>query len=162
MAERSEERTRDRSAVVDRLTDGPETDRDRTAGTESRGRLGRLQATVGWPFSLRGFVLAVVLTTVGAFLAGTVVPVFGSIAALLGIFAVAFGFGALGGRRRYLELGIAGAAAAALGTLVEFLVVALVGDGQLLAVFGAGSGFLAAVLGHYFGRDLRRGMTRDV
>lgn len=113
-------------------------------------------------FSLRSFVLAFVATLLGAIAAGTIVPVFGSVAALGGIVAVAFAFGVLGSRRRYVELGLAGATTGALGTLVEFLVLAMVAEGQLVVVAGAGGGLAAALVGHYFGRDLRAGLTRDV
>ena len=164
MAERTEERTRERSTGVDldALSELDEGDRYGDAPTEAGGRLDRLRERLGSLFSLRSFLFGLITTVVGAVAFGLVIPFFGSVAALGGVFAVAFAFGALGGRRRYLELGLAGAATAAIGTLTEFLVVTLVGGSQLLVVFGAGSGLLAALAGHYFGRDLRSGMTREV
>ncbi|WP_135662513.1 hypothetical protein [Halorhabdus rudnickae] len=171
MVERSEEQTRERSVGVDAdavdvdLAERAEVDGDtpdRGVGGESTGRLGRLRRRFGSIFSVRSFLLSLLTTVVGAITFGFVIPFFGSLAALGGVFAVAFAFGALGSRRRYLEVGLAGAVTAALGTLTEFLVVTLVGESQLLVVFGAGSGLLAALAGHYFGRDLRSGMTRNV
>ena len=164
MAERSQERTRNRSSGVDidALTGSDEPDSDRTAESPSSGRLARLKQRAGSLFSLRWFLVALLTTVLGAVLAGIVIPFFSSLAALGGIFAVGFAFGIFSSRRRYLELGIAGSATAAVGTFTEFLVVALAGQSQLLAVFGVGSGLLAALLGHYLGRDLRSGMTRDI
>jgi len=46
--------------------------------------------------------------------------------------------------------------------LLGNVVLALVGAGAPLVTVGIGGGVLAAVLGHYFGRDLRVGLTREV
>lgn len=138
------------------------------AESESQGLFGRLRSALSRRsilprvFSPRTFLLAVTATTASAVVAGLVIPFFGSLAALGGIFAAGFGFGLLGDRRRYLEVGLAGGATAALGAITEFLVISLVGSGGLLAMVGAGSGVLAALLGHYFGRDLRDGFTREI
>jgi hypothetical protein len=90
------------------------------------------------------------------------VPFLGGILGLLGIFAAGFLLGTLG-RRGYLELLVAGAATAGVGLLLDQFVLSIVADLALpLAAVGATAGALAAVLGHYFGRDLRDGVTRSL
>jgi len=190
MAERSEEQLHDDDVVIDddiedvldasrRAGNGDSsiagTNRSGVDGTtdrQQRGLLGRLRGRIALPsiggslfekfFSPRTFLIALLASVAGAFIAGLVIPFFGSLAALGGIFAVAFVFGLISDRRRYLEVGLAGGTTAVLGMLMEFLVLTVVGSGQLLAVIGAGSGLAVAVLGHYFGRDLRSGLSREI
>ena len=84
--------------------------------------------------------------------------------------AVAFAAGLVGSRSRYLEVGLAGAVAAGaaflLGTLTSvFAPIAgrvLADYGVAIVGVGTGAGLLVALAGHYFGRDLRDGLTRDV
>ncbi|MFB6202832.1 MAG: hypothetical protein ABEI98_12595 [Halorhabdus sp.] len=162
MAEQTEERPRERSTTgdVDTFRDGA--DRERPGEATPTGRLTRLRRTARSVFSVRSFLLSTVATVVGAVAVGAAIPFFGSLAALGGVFAAAFVVGLVGDRRRYLEVGAAGALTAVLGTLTEFFAVALLANGQLLAAVGAASGLLAALLGHYFGRDMRSGLTRDI
>lgn len=188
MADRSDEQLRNRvgneDAVLDDFIDqqssvpSETTDASDATGVDDRrdveqsGRLSRLRSRVGRSglagpvlrrvFSLRTFLLALVASIAGAVISSFVIPFFGSLAALAGIFAVGFTFGLLGDRRRYLEVGLAGGATAALGMLTEFLVLTIAGSGETLAVIGAGSGFIAALLGHYAGRDLRAGLRRKL
>lgn len=193
MAERSDQRTRERSSVdtedLEELLDtGPGVD---DAGVTSRrdeptqevetgsssglgGRLrsivgrsvsrplGSVRSRLGQLFSVRTFGTALVASIVAAIGFGFVIPFVDTLGALAGIFAVGLGFGLVGERRQYLEVGLAGAATAALGAVTEFLVVALAGRGDLVVLFGVGSGLLAALIGHYVGRDLRDGLTRKV
>lgn len=143
-------------------------DREPGDQREARGRDRRgLRSRLGGVFSPRGFLLAFVLT-LGGFLLGSAVPLVGAVPflgsalGLLGIFAAGFLLGTLG-RRGYLELLLAGAATAGVALLLDQFVLSIVADLALpLAAVGGTAGALAAVIGHYFGRDLRDGLTRSV
>jgi hypothetical protein len=112
-------------------------------------------------FTMRGLGLSLVVSIV-AFVAASLVVPLGGIAGLVGIFVAAFALG-LVGRGHYLELAVAGAGTAAAGTLLSQLFIAAVADLTVpLAAVGGTAGLLAAVLGCYFGRDLRDGLTRGV
>lgn len=133
------------------------------------GLLSRLTPSVGRPSgpdvpSARSFVFAFV-AVIGGLLAGSAVPLIGSITGVLGIVAGAFALGLASGKRRYFPVAVAGAAAAVLSVMTgSFTRIALISDMGLtsFAAIGATTGILAAVLGHYLGRDLRTGLTRDV
>lgn len=172
MAERTDQRTRSADSTSERLDDGGlgtgvETDlgESATETTTSRSLTGRvrnrLTAPVSGLFSPRAFLYLFVVTFVASLLAGLVLPL-GGAAGLLGIAAAAFGAGLVGDRRRYLELALAGGFTAGLGALLNNLVLTAFGLGVPLIVVGVGAGTLAGVAGHYFGRDLRDGLTRDI
>jgi hypothetical protein len=118
--------------------------------------------SLGLPrFTLRGFGLSLVVC-VGAFLAAGVVVPLGGVAGLVGVFGASFLLGLLG-RGRYLELAVAGAGTAAVGALLDQLLLATVANvAAPLTLVGGTAGLLAAVLGCYFGRDLRAGVTRSI
>jgi len=177
MAERSDQRTR---SVEDNRMDGSELDEspldesfgaDVEAGPDDRhaaeaasttGRLrDRLRPSVGGFFSVRTFLTLFVLTAAAMLFAGAVLPL-GGIGGLFGIAAGAFGAGVLSDRRRYLESALAGAGSAGLGWLLGNLMITALGFGIPIVAVGAGAGALVAVAGHYFGRDLRDGLTRDI
>ncbi len=81
----------------------------------------------------------------------------------LGVFVGAFTVGLVSGRRRYGESAVAGGLVGALGVLVGNLTLATVTGSMLtLTGIGAAAGVLLAVLGVYFGRDLRVGLTQDL
>lgn len=149
------------SAAVDR----PESTRESSSG----GRLRSALSGVGPSFSVRSFLVVFAAALAGV-IAGGSVPIVGSIGRFLGLFAVAFVAGAVGSRSRYLEVGVAGALAAGvtflLGTLTSVfapVAVRVLADyGVAIAGVGTGAGLLVALAGHYFGRDLRDGLTRDV
>lgn len=165
---------------VDALTGdvGGDASADRTAGaggSESTtdagpGLLSRLTPSFGRPElapslpSLRSFLLALVLV-VGGMLVGSAVPFIGSVTGLVGLFAGAFLLGVGSGKRRYLPVAVAGGAAAVGATAMQgVLTLAFIQSVGVAptAALGATTGVLVAVLGHYFGRDLRAGLTRDV
>lgn len=154
----------DSEVVGDDLADDVEAERS-SAGND--GRLDGLRRRVGGVFSPRRFVVSFVLTLGAFLLAGAVpllgsVPVLGSLAGLLGVFAAGFLLGAIG-RGGYVELLVAGAATAGVGLLLDQLVLSFVGGFVVpVAAVGAAAGGVAAVLGHYFGRDLRSGLTRSL
>ena len=137
--------------------------------TSSSGRIRTGLSGVGPSFSLRSFLVVLVASLVGV-LAGGSIPIVGSIGRFLGLFAVAFGVGVVGSRSRYLEVGLAGAVASGvaflLGTLTSIfapVAVRILADyGVAIVGVGTGAGLLVALVGHYFGRDLRDGVTREV
>lgn len=141
-----------------------ERDRESKSGSGSERSTGGFRSRLPSPsgiFSPRGFLVALVLT-VGGFLVGGMVPLVGGLTGLLGIFAAGFVLGLLG-RRRYLELALAGAMTGGVGFLLGRLVLSVVAGFALpLTAVGATVGLFAAILGHYFGRDLNDGLTRDV
>ena len=156
----------------------PAAGRDSAPQTDERGRSdpavgrGRRLPSLSRPrlgFSPRSFLAVLLLSVVAMFL-GSAIPIVGVVGQFVGLFAAAFAVGLAGSRRRYLEVGLAGALAAALGfvalpltsVLFPFAVRVLSEYGVAIAGVGAGAGLLASLLGHYFGRDLRDGLTRDV
>jgi hypothetical protein len=139
--------------------------------TGLRGRLHGL-------FSLRTFLLAVVLSTAGVLVGGVAggvlpIPLLGTAGRLLGLFVAAFVLGLVVADRRYVEAGLAGAVTAAVSFLLAALGAAFTGFfpvaadmlsryGPTVAGVGAGTGLLVALVGYYFGRDLRNGLTREI
>lgn len=163
MAERTEERTRGRD-VEDLLAEvnGEDAtpDEERTP-TRDSGTWGTLRERADGLFSVRAFLLALVLTTIGVVLGGFV-PLFGVVLRFVGVFGAAFSFGLVSERRRYLEAGLAGALVPAVGTLLDYFALTVAGVGLPVIAIAAGVGLLAGVVGHYFGRDLRDGLTREL
>jgi hypothetical protein len=153
MSERTTERTR-------------ETDSDEE--TSESGALGREDtstaesaASDGTVFSVRALVVAFVAIGAGM-TAGSLVPVI-PYTALLGIPLGTFVHGLLDSQRRYIETAVAGGVSAG-AAIVASLVPQLLGglNGTRLFAIAAGIGLVLALAGHYFGRDLRSGLTRDL
>lgn len=179
MAERTEERTRDREprtdVDVEDLLDGIDDagrSRESSAGADGRsGRSERRGLRAGLRerrrrlFSPRVFLGVLVLALAGGLLGGTV-PLVGGFAGLVGVFGAAFVAGLASSGKHYLETGLAGATVAGVILLVTRLdivfLTALRDVVPELGVIGAGAGALAALVGHYFGRDLRDGLTADL
>ncbi|MFD1585716.1 hypothetical protein ACFR9U_01875 [Halorientalis brevis] len=182
MAERTDQRDRSVDDSADLLDDagvradvdpGPDVDRgpgpDEPAAAASEATItSRLRESLASPFSglfsVRVFLFVLGLVLVAMVAAGSVVPIpfLGGLAGFVGIATVGFGVGLADARPRYLELLLAGAIAAGLGTLLDHLILAAFGLGLPLVVLGVGAGSLAGLVGHYFGRDLRDGLTRDL
>jgi hypothetical protein len=150
----------DREATVTREADESHatretaTDRDR-----ERGLRGRVRSRAAALFSVRTFLLALALATV-AVVAGNAVPLVGAVGGVLGVAGAGFVLG-VAGVRAYPEVAAAGLLSVGAATLLDFLLVAFVAGSAVVAV-GAGAGTMAAVVGHYLGRDLRAGFTRDL
>lgn len=114
-------------------------------------------------FSPRFFLVALALAAAGLLVGRTVVPLFGGLGGLVGVVAAGALAGLRGGTARYLETGVAGAAAAGAGTLLDYLLLSVAGGiGVPIAAVGLGAGFVAAVLGYYLARDLRAGLTAEL
>ena len=137
--------------------------------TAASGDGGRLGASGRW-FSAKAFALSLVAVAVGVFVGGAIPLIGGTIGSAGGVFLAAFLIGLALSARRYVETGIAGGAAGALVAVTNVLGVGFLPIGidyiqqwglPLLAV-GGGLGLVVALLGHYFGRDLRAGLTADV
>ncbi|MGM0605722.1 MAG: hypothetical protein ACQETB_08635 [Halobacteriota archaeon] len=141
---------------------------DPTDSERTRESISRIGVDGRW-FSAKAFVLSAVLIAVGAFLGGSI-PLVGAIGRFIGIFGAAFVIGVLVRHRRYLEVGASGAivltGSFALGLLsVGVLPVGvdiLQQYGVAVAGVGAVAGGAIAAVGHYFGRDLREGLTKTI
>ena len=138
-------------------------------GAESAGGPGRVGASGRW-FSGKAFGLALVTVAVGVFVGGLIPLIGGTIGTAGGVFLAAFLLGLVLSTRRYVETGIAGGAAGAASAVTSVLGVGFLPIGidylsqwglPLVAV-GGGVGLALALLGHYFGRDLRAGLSQDI
>jgi hypothetical protein len=93
------------------------------------------------------------------------VPLLGFVGGPVGVFAGAFVLGLVSGTPRYVELALAGALISGVGAfqgaLFRIAVFSDVGFAPVFALAG-GVGLLVAALGHYFGRDLRNGLTASI
>lgn len=149
-------------------------EREESSETSSGGRFSRFVPSVRL-FSPRDFAVALLLSFVGVVAGGMFggvipLPLVGSVGGLVGLFVVAFAIGLVRSRRQYLEVGVAGALAATATFLLSTLssaflpvgVSVLQDYGVTIAGVGVGAGLLVALVGHYFGRDLRAGLTKDV
>ncbi|MDZ7747212.1 MAG: hypothetical protein U5K28_12230 [Halobacteriales archaeon] len=130
---------------------------------ESPGRLARLKRRLTPSMSGRSLLLAVAVTIAASALVGMIPLVPGSIATLVGLAVGGFLLGIVRSTASYLEMAIAGGAAAALSLVSNLLLFSAAGNaGLVVAGGGILAGVLAGVLGHYFGRDLRDGLTRSL
>ncbi|MFB6298318.1 MAG: hypothetical protein ABEH56_07335 [Salinirussus sp.] len=144
---------------IDRIT---ERDRDGDGDAGRTGLIrGRFRSVLGRVLSLRGMVVAVVLSALGVILLGGILP-FGTVGDLLGVSAGAFLYGLLGRRGRYVETAAAGGVVAGGATLLDTFVLTLFGVGVPVVGLGISGGVLTALLGHFLGRDLRDGLTREL
>ncbi|MFB6080503.1 MAG: hypothetical protein ABEJ81_05860 [Haloferacaceae archaeon] len=150
---------RGRTRTVER-EDGERSRRGGDAGSS-----GLLRVPSPTVVTARGMALAFALALAGVVVGG-MVPLVGAVGRFVGLFLAAFALGLAGSRRRYVESGIAGALAAGLGALLGTLATpffpAVARYGVAIAGVGAGLGLVVSVAGHYFGRDLRAGLTRDL
>ena len=129
--------------------------------TESRGRLTSLRARLGDALSVGGVGVALVFVILGM-VVFSLIPFIGMVGTFLGVGAGAFVYGLLSGQPRYLEATLAGATAAGGSVLLSYLFAVFLGSGTTMLLIGLLGGALSATAGHYFGRDLRDGLTRDI
>jgi hypothetical protein len=102
-----------------------------------------------------------VLAVVGAVLF-SFVPFLSVAGTVLGIAAGGFAYGLGSETRRYVEMALAGGVTGGAATLLSNLIVALVASGATLVALSIIASAIAGVVGHYFGRDLRAGLTADL
>lgn len=159
MSERDTQLSRDVSVDVDT---GLDTSDEQGTQEESGGRIRSfLDRTVGSVVSKGGLLVSLVLTVLGVIVFGAI-PLLGFVGQLLGIFAAGFLYGAVTDSRRYTELALAGALVGGGSALLGNLVLSIIGAGLPLVALGLLGGVATATTGHYFGRDLRDGLTRDI
>ncbi|WP_018256432.1 hypothetical protein [Halomicrobium katesii] len=111
-------------------------------------------------FSVTSFALQLVGALVGTFVVGGALPL-GPLSGVVGVLAVLFVLGVVSTDARYAEAGAAGALVGVLTTVLGSITLSVV-SGGLVPVAGGVAGGLAALVGHYAGRDLRDGLTRDL
>lgn len=138
-------------------SDGPAPQSDQRSST----RLGRLRSRATPEFSLPTFLVGTILSLVGIFLLGSL-PIIGTVGGLLGVFTALFLVGVASSRSRYLESVLAGALAGGGSVVLGNLLFGLLSMNPLLLLGWLVGGGLVGGLGHYFGRDLRDGLTRDI
>jgi hypothetical protein len=141
----------------------PSTQPEQEQKTESRRS--RMADKAGDLFSPRKFAIALVLIAAGLFLTGSVVPILPAFpgAGFIGVFVAAFALGAINSERSYLETGVAGAVVSGVSMFTKYLAFSLVGGlGIKLPLIGGAIGAVVALIGYYFGRDLRKGVTEDI
>jgi hypothetical protein len=119
----------------------------------------RLEKYLG--FSTPNFLIALLVSIVGLILVGGI-PLLGILGNFLGIAAGTFLFGTVSSKGRYLESGLAGGITGAGAVVLSYLFLSLMGTGSFMLLFGLVGGGASGLLGHYFGRDLRDGLTREL
>lgn len=141
--------------------DGPSTQSE----PETESRRSRIANSASQIFSPRRFLVSLVLIAVGLFIT-SLIPIISSIPAtgLIGVFAAAFLLGALNDEQWYPEIGVASAVASGVSVFSSNLLVITVANryGIGIVVAGVVASVIVALLGHYFGRDLRGGMTKEI
>jgi len=159
----------DSGAVAGDASDAGNVTRSGGGESGSGGGDGRIGMDGKW-FSAKAFALALVTVAIGVFVGGLIPLIGGTIGTAGGVFIAAFLLGLVFSAGKYVETGIAGAAAGAASAVTSVLGIGFLPIGidylsqwglPLLAV-GGGAGLLLALLGHYFGRDLRAGLTEDI
>jgi len=144
-------------------TGGTEPAESETTSTDSRSRLrtaaGRLSPTAH--VSPRAILALALALGVGLFVGGSVLPIAGHV---LGLLAVAFVVGLVTAKRRYFEVGVAGGTVGAIGAFFGYAITAVLvgGSGSRALAVGTAASVLVVLVGYYFGRDLRAGLTRKI
>ena len=142
-----------------------EVDTESTPTASDDGDSGRLAGLL----SLKALLVSLVAVAIGVGVGGAI-PIVGGITSLAGVAAATFVLGILAGESRYLETGLAGGVvvganfalslltSAALPIGIDFFQQYGLAFGGVGVAVGAGLG----LVGHYFGRDLRDGLTREI
>jgi len=151
---------------TDELTETvEEVDTDIPSSADDDDSSGRL----GGRFSAKALLVSLLAVAVGVGVGGAI-PLVGGITSLAGVAAATFVLGILAGESRYLETGLAGGVvvganfalslltSAALPIGIDFFQQYGLAFGGVGVVVGVGLG----LAGHYFGRDLRDGLTREI
>lgn len=152
------------TSLDDSVTEfGVETERERSADeqAEDSGDAGVVRSQLGKVATTRSLGTALGLSVVGIVALGFV-PVLSVANTILGIAAAGFAYGLGSEQRRYVEMALAGAVTGGATTLLGNLAVAVLASGATLLGLALLAGGVAGVLGHYFGQDLRAGLTADL
>jgi hypothetical protein len=167
MAERTTEQAEE-SDMGDDAGVESDTDMDLGLSTTGNGISGSDTGTdttetddAGGYFSLRALIVSVVAIGGGMTLGGLIplIPYTG----LTGIPLGAFLHGLLDRRNRYVETAIAGGSLSGIAITASLLPQLVAGlNGLRLFAVSAAIGLVVAVLGHYFGRDLRAGLSKEL
>ena len=162
MAQRDRQTEREADVDLDAGVDPPhETARDRASEASRGDRVRtRIKAGAGTVFSARAFAISLVLMLAGVVFLGRFLPL-GLIGDLFSLLVAGFLYGLVSPAGRYAELGVAGAAVGGGSALFGNFVLSML-PGLSLVVVGVIGGGLSGLFGHYFGRDLRDGLTREV
>lgn len=150
----------EREASLEPGVEGPGTAGDvaGVARTDS-DEPGRLRGWLGSLFSARWFGTAAIASGVGILAAGAIpLPFTG----YLGVLLAGGLIGLVSGDRHYLESAVAGGLLAGAGTVVDVLGLVLVGVGLPIVAVATILGAVCGLVGHYGGRDLRDGLTREI
>lgn len=134
--------------------------RSSETATASTSRLGGLRRRAGRVFSTKPFAVQLVAALAGVFVVGDLVPVL-PLAGFLGLFLTTALVGVLSDQPRFVEAATAGGASGALALFLGSMSLSVFTGGLLPAV-GAAVGASLALAGHYVGRDVRDGLTRDL
>ena len=168
MADRERTKTRDTDELLAEIESTDATSDTATDAEESRQRASRatdrdptLRERAGDLFSPRVFLAALALTAVGVVLGGFV-PLVGGLLGFVGVFLAAFVLGVASDRHHYPETGAASAVVASGWSVLGNFTLVAVGHGLPLIAASGGVGLVCGLLGHYFGRDLRDGLTREI
>jgi hypothetical protein len=165
MPDRSDQKTVERDSFAETLEEdfGDDDTGSAASADEDEGPLASRLPSVESVFSPRVVLLRGAVLLGGAIAAGFVPLVGGILAVALGVFGAAFLLGAASDESRYLETATAGAALGGLLALARSFSVAIASGGTTrLAAVGLGVGVVASLLGLYFGRDLRKGLTQEI
>jgi hypothetical protein len=170
MAERDTQLDREVDTDVDVDLDGldddfgveiPETAVDETETEQHRGLGERARSRAGSALGTRDLAVSAVVALVGVLFLGGLFP-FGLVGNLIGLLVAAFLYGTVASESKYVPMGLAGGAVGGGAAVLGNLTLTLLGPGIPLAAVGAVGGLFAGVVGHYFGRDLRDGLTREI
>ncbi|MCO8242903.1 MULTISPECIES: hypothetical protein [unclassified Haladaptatus] len=131
-----------------------------TEATSSESYTTRAKKRAGNLFSVRYFGLATLLLGVAMFFGG-VIPILGSVAGLVAVFAVSFVLGAVTSDSKIVETAVAGGIAGGVVFALKNIVALSVAGFPIFAI-GLVAGLVAGGLGAYFGGDLRDGLTKDL
>jgi len=161
MAERTAERTRESDADAEPADSTAPDVTETSVGSVTDEATETAEESAGSYFSVRALVVAFVAIGGGMTL-GSLIPMI-PFTAFAGIPVGAFLHGLLDRERRYVETAVAGGLLAGLAVLSSLLPQVLAGlNGARLFAIAASVGLVLGLLGHYFGRDLRNGLTRDL
>ncbi len=132
------------------------------AGPTTEAETGRVRSRLGSLVDGKAVGAASVLSILGIFLVGLIPLVPAVVTSVLGIFLGVFLYGALASESKYVESGLAGVLVGAGSVLWSYFPLSVFGASTTLLGIGVAGGLVAGITGHYFGRDLRDGLTRDI